>query len=264
MSALLLKDYYVIFRQMKIFLLLILVFSCIPGTFYSTFAVVYASMLPYTALAYDERSKWDQLAAMMPYSARDVVLSKYNVVVPQEENEQYEALTYNWNKLREIEKQQQDVLQKVSPQFKNQVVEGMDQFLIDFQLFLKQYHEEGPMAPGLTPSEASEKLKIFQHQFDNFQKRWTTYSGGQELFGLPRTELPELADLAKQLRQLAKDEGITLGYAASRKDTAVGEIVSQRRGRALRGEVVTTGEGVDEYRRFAFSPNGIYARGGAK
>ena len=34
---------------MKIFLLLILVFSCIPGTFYSTFAVVYASMLPYTA-----------------------------------------------------------------------------------------------------------------------------------------------------------------------------------------------------------------------
>ena len=32
MSALLLKDYYVIFRQMKIFLLLILVFSCIPGT----------------------------------------------------------------------------------------------------------------------------------------------------------------------------------------------------------------------------------------
>lgn len=77
MSALLLKDYYVIFRQMKVFLLLILVFSCIPGTFYSTFAVVYAAMLPYTALAYDERSKWDQLAAMMPYSDRDIVLSKY-------------------------------------------------------------------------------------------------------------------------------------------------------------------------------------------
>ena len=77
MSALLLKDYYVIFRQMRIFLLLVLVFSCIPGAFYSTFAVVYASMLPYTALAYDERSHWDQMAAMMPYSARDVVLSKY-------------------------------------------------------------------------------------------------------------------------------------------------------------------------------------------
>ena len=77
MSALILKDYFVIFRQMRIFLLLVLVFSCIPGAFYSTFAVVYASMLPYTALAYDERSHWDQMAAMMPYSGRDLVLGKY-------------------------------------------------------------------------------------------------------------------------------------------------------------------------------------------
>ena len=77
MSALILKDYYVIFRQMRIFLLLILVFSCIPGAFYSTFAVVWASMLPYTAIAYDERSHWDQMAAMMPYSDRALVLSKY-------------------------------------------------------------------------------------------------------------------------------------------------------------------------------------------
>lgn len=46
----------------------------------------------------------------------------------------------------------------------------------------------------------------------------------------------------KQLRQLAKDEGISLGYASSRKDSAVAEIVSQRRHRALTGEVVTTGE----------------------
>ena len=66
----------------------------------------------------------------------------------------------------------------------------------------------------------------------------------------------------KQLKQIAREEGITLGYAASRKDTTVAEIVSQRRSRALRGEVVTTGEKVDGYRRFAFSPNGIYAERG--
>ena len=77
MSALILKDCYVIFRQLKIFLVLILAFSCIPGAFYSTFAVVYAAMLPYTALAYDERSRWDQMAAMMPYADRDIVLGKY-------------------------------------------------------------------------------------------------------------------------------------------------------------------------------------------
>lgn len=66
----------------------------------------------------------------------------------------------------------------------------------------------------------------------------------------------------KQLRQTARDEGISLGYAASRKDTAVAEIVTQRRHRALRGEVVTTGDRVEDYRRFSFSPKGIYGGGG--
>jgi hypothetical protein len=75
--------------------------------------------------------------------------------------EQFERLTYNWNELRELEKQQQEIMQKVSPQFKNQVVEGMEQFEIDFALFLKQYNEEGPMAPGLSSSEAPERQKIF-------------------------------------------------------------------------------------------------------
>ena len=77
MKALILKDTYVIWRQMKYFLFLILIFSAIPSSFNNIFAVIYAAMLPYTALAYDERSKWDQLAAMMPYSPRDVVLGKY-------------------------------------------------------------------------------------------------------------------------------------------------------------------------------------------
>ena len=65
----------------------------------------------------------------------------------------------------------------------------------------------------------------------------------------------------KQLRQIARDEGICLGYDASRKDTTVGAIVSARRHRAMRGEAVTTGGKVDEFRRFAFSPNGIYGGG---
>lgn len=77
MNALILKDFYVMWKQTKILLILILVFSCLPGAFYPTFAVVYAAILPYTAMAYDERSKWDQLAAMLPYSDRHIVLSKY-------------------------------------------------------------------------------------------------------------------------------------------------------------------------------------------
>lgn len=77
MSALILKDFYVLWQQMRLFLLLLLIFSAIPGSFNSTFVIVYAAMLPYSAMAYDERSKWNQLAAMLPYSRRDLVLGKY-------------------------------------------------------------------------------------------------------------------------------------------------------------------------------------------
>ena len=77
MKGLLLKDLYTLGKQMKIFLVLIVVLAVIPGFSLSAFAVVYAALLPMTALSYDERSKWDTLAAMMPYSAAQLVFSKY-------------------------------------------------------------------------------------------------------------------------------------------------------------------------------------------
>ena len=77
MTALLLKDFYTILRQGRLMLVFVLVFALIPGLNAAGLAIVYAAMLPYTALAYDERSKWDQLAAVMPYSTRDIVLGKY-------------------------------------------------------------------------------------------------------------------------------------------------------------------------------------------
>ena len=58
-------------------LVLMLAFACVPGYSMAAFAVVYAAMLPVTALAYDERSKWDELAAMLPYSIKEIVGGKY-------------------------------------------------------------------------------------------------------------------------------------------------------------------------------------------
>ena len=77
MKGLLLKDFYTLVGQMKLFLLMIAIFTLVPNFSMSGFAIVYAAMLPITALAYDERSKWSQLAAMMPYSPTELVVSKY-------------------------------------------------------------------------------------------------------------------------------------------------------------------------------------------
>lgn len=77
MKALLMKDCCVLWKQMRLFIVILLVFCLFNGSFGNLFVVIWSAMMPYTAMAYDERSKWDQLAAMMPYSTRDIVLSKY-------------------------------------------------------------------------------------------------------------------------------------------------------------------------------------------
>lgn len=77
MKALIRKDAYVLWKQVKLLFIGVLFMATLGGAFNSIFIVVWSSMLPYTAIAYDERSHWDQLAAMMPYTKRDLVLSKY-------------------------------------------------------------------------------------------------------------------------------------------------------------------------------------------
>lgn len=77
MKGLLRKDFYTIIRQLKLYLVLVAAFACVPGGSLTAFTVVYAAMLPFTALAYDERAGWDMLAATMPLSRRQLVGSKY-------------------------------------------------------------------------------------------------------------------------------------------------------------------------------------------
>jgi len=77
MKALILKDFYTLIKQIKIYIIFIILFAIIPGNSMALIAMIYASMLPITALAYDERSKWNSLALMMPYSDGSIVGSKY-------------------------------------------------------------------------------------------------------------------------------------------------------------------------------------------
>lgn len=77
MLGLLIKDCFTLMKQMKIMIVILVIWACIPGFAFAPFAVFYAAMLPITALAYDERSKWDELAVTMPYTVRDIVLGKY-------------------------------------------------------------------------------------------------------------------------------------------------------------------------------------------
>lgn len=77
MSALLTKDILVITKQLKIYLFIIPVMAIIGGGSMAALAILMGSVLPMTAIAYDERSKWNEMAVMMPYSKKELVISKY-------------------------------------------------------------------------------------------------------------------------------------------------------------------------------------------
>lgn len=77
MKGLLIKDFCVFTRKMKMFFLMMMVFAAVPNGSMVGFAVMYSGMLPITAVSYDEHSKWDELASMMPYSVFQLVFSKY-------------------------------------------------------------------------------------------------------------------------------------------------------------------------------------------
>lgn len=77
MKALLLKDFLTLSKTIRYVVIFMLVMACIPQMNMSVFFMVYCTMLPVNALAYDERTKWDTLAAMMPYRTREIVLGKY-------------------------------------------------------------------------------------------------------------------------------------------------------------------------------------------
>ncbi len=66
MKALLLKDWYVLRKQAWAYLIIVLVWGAIPSEVLNLLAVVYGAMIPYTAMAYDQRSRWDRFARMLP------------------------------------------------------------------------------------------------------------------------------------------------------------------------------------------------------
>lgn len=77
MNGLLIKDFLVIIKQLKLFLLVIPVMAIIGGASTASVAVLIGAILPMVAIAYDEQSKWHELAIMMPYSKKEMILSKY-------------------------------------------------------------------------------------------------------------------------------------------------------------------------------------------
>lgn len=79
MIGLMKKDLFVSDKSGRLLLIMAGVFSLLPRmtTFGITYAMMMTVMMPMYCIAYDERSKWDKYAAMLPYTPGQLVGCKY-------------------------------------------------------------------------------------------------------------------------------------------------------------------------------------------
>nr|XP_048312992.1 dynein axonemal heavy chain 5 [Myodes glareolus] len=139
-----------------------------------------------------------------PIEESYALLNKYGLLVAKEEMDKVDTLRYTWEKLLARAGDLQNELVTLQPSFRKELIDVVEVFLQDCQQFYLDYDLNGPMASGLKPQEASDRLIMFQNQFDNIYRKYITYTGGEELFGLPVTPYPQLLEIKKQLNLLQK------------------------------------------------------------
>ncbi|KAI0213081.1 Dynein heavy chain 8, axonemal [Lamellibrachia satsuma] len=124
--------------------------------------------------------------------------------ISKEELDTVDSIRYSFEKLLHTSTVAQGTLQELQPHFKEKLLVGVKQFNEDVDTYMTDYEEKGPMVEGVLPQEASDRLSAFQTFFDDLWTKFETYSAGENLFGMPKTEYPELLKVKKELAMLQK------------------------------------------------------------
>ncbi|TRY93886.1 hypothetical protein DNTS_016033 [Danionella cerebrum] len=115
------------------------------------------------------------------------MLHKYGLLIAKEEADKVDTLRYTWEKLLARSTEVQNELVSLQPKFKGELIKNVKTFLEDCQYFYNDYDT---------------------NRFDNLFRKYITFTGGEELFGLPVTQHPQLLEIKKQLTLLQKLYGL--------------------------------------------------------
>ncbi|XP_068199657.1 dynein axonemal heavy chain 5 isoform X2 [Antennarius striatus] len=143
-----------------------------------------------------------------PVEESFALLNKHELLFNDGNAERVDGLTYAWKNLNALVVQNQNTLVKIQPTMKADLLTSVQTFQKHVQSFYTEYDHRGPGVEGVAPAEASERLQSFQAEFDQLWRKYVTYSGGEELFGLPVNEYPELQRIKRELTLLSKLYGL--------------------------------------------------------
>ena len=132
------------------------------------------------------------------------LIEKYNLPVTLEHKQETETLFLMWMALQTKSMDVMILLLAVQEHFQKNLKENLEIFQNECDQYCANYHSDGPMQPGLTPKQASDKLAIFQTQFDTLWRKHSSYSVGEDLFGMDHTDQPGLIAIKKELNLLQR------------------------------------------------------------
>ncbi|XP_043921456.1 dynein axonemal heavy chain 5-like [Protopterus annectens] len=143
-----------------------------------------------------------------PIEETYALLNKHELHFRDGNAEKVDGLAYAWKTLNAQVMQTQNILIQVQPNMKKDLLSGVETFQVNVKEFYKDYDIKGPGVEGIPPREASDRLQIFQAKFDELWRKYVTYSGGEELFGLTVTDYPDLQRIKRELSLLQKLYGL--------------------------------------------------------
>ncbi|XP_054621741.1 dynein axonemal heavy chain 5 isoform X3 [Dunckerocampus dactyliophorus] len=143
-------------------------------------------------------------ATISPLEESFTLLNKHDLLFKDGNSERVDGLMYAWKNLNVLVVQNQNTLVKIQPSMKADLLLEVQNLQNHIQSFCAEYNHRGPGVEGVAPAEANDRLQNFQAEFDQIWRKFTSCSGGEELFGLPVTEYPELQRIRRELTMLSK------------------------------------------------------------
>ena len=121
--------------------------------------------------------------AISPIEDCYAILQKHSIAVSKEEIEKCDTLRYSWEKLKQVCIQKSHALLEIQAKHKDKLKVDVVEFVKKCDSFYADYVKNGPIAVGISPREASDRLFIYYNQFETINRKYLAYTGGEELFG---------------------------------------------------------------------------------
>lgn len=150
----------------------------------------------------------DDEALLTPIEECYAFLASQGYKVPEEESNRAESLRDNFNNIQARTLVVQDKICTLEREHRKKLEEAVAKFQVDLRKHLEKYRERGPMVEGLSPQDASDRLMMFQDEFDALHERYQLCRDGEKIFGFIPKEYPEMLKHQRELALLSKLYGL--------------------------------------------------------